>query len=158
MKKLMKFLLKLAAVGAAIGGADAYLKKKGYISVTTGHEDEDLDDFSTPDAESTERTYINVDTEAMKEKAKAMAQDVKTKASEWADKAQEKASEWTEKAQDKAEDIAEEIKDKAEAAYDEAKKMAGTAATNVANALEKAWYEAEDKAEKVEEFFNDEEE
>lgn len=138
MKKLMKCLLKLAAVSAAIGGAFAYLKKKGYISVTIGHEDEDLDDFSFPDTEGTERTYINVDTEAMKAKAKEMAQDVKSKATQWAEKAQEKASEWTEKAQDKAEDIAEDV----------------------ADAVEKAWYETEEKVEdtveKVEEFFNDE--
>ena len=138
MKKLMKCLLKLAAVGAAIGGVFAYLKKKGYISVTIGHEDEDLDDFSSPDTEGTERTYINVDTEAMKAKAKEMAQDVKTKATEWAGKAQEKASEWTEKAQDKAENIAEDM----------------------ADAVEKAWYKTEEKVEdtveKVEEFFNDE--
>lgn len=117
MKKLMKFLLKLAAVGAAIGGVFAYLKKKGYISVTTDHADEDLDDFSTPDEEGTERTYINIDTDAMKEKAKEMAQD----------------------------------------AYDEAKKMADAAASNVADAVEKVWYKAEDTVEKVEEFFNDEE-
>ena len=160
MKKSMKCLLKLAAVGAAIGGAFAYLKNKGYISVTTGHEDEDLDDFSSPDSAGTERTYINVDTYAMKAKAKEMAQDVKTKASEWAGKAQEMASEWTEKAQDKAEDIAEDIMDKAEDAYDEAKKAAGNVAANVANAVEKAWYETEEKVEdtveKVEEFFNDE--
>lgn len=150
MKKITKCLLKLAAVGTAIGGVFAYLKKKGYISVTIGHEDEDLDDFSSPDTEGTERTYINVDTEAMKAKAKEMAQDVKAKATQWAGKAQ-----------DKAEDIAEDIMDKAEDAYDEAKKAAGTAAANVANAVEKAWYETEEKVEdtveKVEEFFNDEE-
>ncbi len=151
MKKFMAFLLKLAAVGAAVGAAFAYLKKKGYISVTIGHEDEDLDDFSTPDAEYTERTYINVDTEAMKAKAKEMAEEVKTKASQWAGKAQ-----------DKAEEMAEDLKDKAEDAYDEAKKLAGNAATNMASALEKVWYEAEEVAEEVEdeveEFFNDEEE
>ena len=120
MKKLLKCFLKLAALGAAIGGAFAYLKKKGYIQVTTGNDDEDLDDFSCPDSECTERTYIHVDTEAMKEKA-------------------------------------EEIKEKAEGAYDEAKKMADTAAANVVHAVEKAWYKAEDQVEKVEEFFNDEE-
>lgn len=145
MKNFTKFMLRLIALGAAIGGVIAYLKKKGYISITTGSEDEDYDDFSSPDTEGTERTYINVDTDAMKEKAKEMAQDVKTKASEFA-----------EKAQDAAEDIAEEIKDKAEGAYDEAKKMAKDASENIASALEKAWYEAEDKVEKVEEFFNDE--
>lgn len=124
MKKLLKCFLKLVAIGAAIGGALAYLKKKGYISVTIGNADEDLDDFSCPDSECTERTYIHVDTEAMKEKA---------------------------------EEIAEEIKEKAEDAYDEAKKMAGSAAANVAHAVEKVWYKAEDQVEKVEEFFNDEE-
>lgn len=125
MKKITKCVLKIAALGAAMGGAFAYLKNKGYITVTKGHEDEDLDDFSTPDSGYAERTYIHVDTNAMKEKAKEMVEDFK-----------------------------EDIKDKAEDAYDEAKKMAGTAAANVANAVEKAWYETE---EKVEEFFNDEE-
>ena len=124
MKKLLKCFLKLAALGAAIGGAFAYLKKKGYIQVTTGNDDEDLDDFSCPDSECTERTYIHVDTEAIKEKA---------------------------------EEIAEEIKEKAEDAYDEAKKMAGNAAAIVAHAVEKVWYKAEAQVEKVEEFFNDEE-
>ena len=125
MKKLFKYFLKLAALGAALGGAFAYLKKKGYISVTIGSADEDLDDFSCPDSDCPERTYIHVDTEAMKEKA---------------------------------EEIKEEIKEKAEDAYDEAKKMAGNAAANVAHAVEKAWYKAEDQVEKIEEFFNDEEE
>lgn len=127
MKKFTKCALRLIGLGAIAGGTFAYLKKKGYITVTTGSEDEDYDDFSSPDTEGTERTYVNVDTEAMKEKAKEMAQD-----------------------------LAEEIKDKAEDAYDEAKKMAGNAASNMANALEKAWYNAEDKVEQVEEFFNDE--
>ena len=145
MKKMLKCFLKLAAFGAVIGGAFAYLKEKGYISITVGHEDEDLDDFSTPDYEGAERTYINIDTDAMKAKAKEMVDDVKTKAGEWAGKAQEMASEWTEKAQDKAEDIVEDIMDKAEDAYDETKKAAGNAAANIANAIEK-----------VEEFFNDE--
>ena len=149
MKKFLKFMLRLIGLGAIIGGAFAYLKKKGYITVSTGNEDEDYDDFSSIDTEGTERTYINVDTEAMKTKAKEMAQDVKTKASEFAGKAQ-----------DAAEEIAEEIKDKAEDAYDEAKKKAKDASANIANALEKAWYGAEDTVEetveKVEEFFNDE--
>lgn len=146
MKKFTKCLFKIAAIGAVAGGAFSYLKKHGYIQVITDETDEDLDNFSEEDTSDAKRTYIHVDTESMKTKAKEMAQDVKTKAEEWADIAQEKAG-----------DIAEELKDKAEDAYEDAKKMAGTAAENVASAVEKAWYEAEDTVEKVEEFFNDEE-
>lgn len=156
MKKMTKCILKIAALGVAVGGAFAYLKNKGYITVSTGHEDEDYDDFSCPDNEGSERTYINVDTEAMKAKAKEMAQDVKTKACDFADACKEKTTEFAGKAQDAAEDIAEEIKDKAEDVYDEAKKMANTAKDNIASSIEKAWYHAGDQAEKVEEFFNDE--
>ncbi len=150
MKKFMKFMLRLIGLGAIIGGVFAYLKNKGYITISISNEDEDYDDFSSIDTEGTERTYINVDTDAMKSKAKEMAHDVKLKASVLA-----------EKAHHVAEDIAEEIKDKAEDVYDEAKKKAKDATSNIANALEKAWYEAEDTVddtvEKVEEFFNDEE-
>lgn len=128
MKKLFKFILRLIGLGAIIGGAFAYLKNKGYITVTTGNEDEDYDDFSDIDTESVGRTYIHVDTEAMKAKAKEMAA---------------------------------EAKDKAEVVYDGAKERVKDASKNIAHALEKAWYEAEDTVEetveKVEEFFNDEE-
>lgn len=156
MKKFTKCVIKLAALGAAVGGAFVYLKNKGYITVSTGHEDEDYDDFSCPDSEGSERTYINVDTDAMKAKAKEMAQGVKAKASDIACTCKEKTTEFAEKAQDACEDLAEEIKDKAEDAYDEAKKMAGTAKDNIASSIEKAWYHAGEQAEKVEEFFNDE--
>lgn len=127
MKKLTKFLLTLIGLGTVIGAAFVYLKEKGYITVTSGGEDEDYDDFSAPDEEYSDRTYINVNTEAMASKAKEVYQDV-----------------------------ASEIKDKAEDAYDEAKKMAGNAKDAIANTLEKAWYEVGDQVEKVEEFFNDE--
>ncbi len=137
MKKLFKFMFTLIGIGTAAGAAFVWLKNRGFITVTTGTEDEDYDDFLADEAEDNERSYINVDTQAMKEKAKEVAQELK-----------------------------EEIKDKAEAAYDEAKKMAKDASKNIANTVEKVWYEAEDTAEmveekieeKVEEFFNDEEE
>lgn len=127
MKKFTKFVLTLIGLGTVIGGAFVYLKEKGYITVSKGGEDEDYDDFSAPDEESAERTYINVDTEAMAEKAKEVYQD-----------------------------LAGEIKDKAEDAYDGAKKLAGNAADAIATSLEKAWYEVGEQTEKVEEFFNDE--
>lgn len=127
MKKFTKFLLSLIGLGTVVGGAFYYLKEKGYITVSRGEEDEDYDDFLEDENDCPERTYINVDTEAMAEKAKEVAQE-----------------------------IADEIKDKAEDAYDGAKKLAGNAANNIAGALEKAWYEAGDQVEKVEEFFNDE--
>ena len=127
MKKLMKCLLTLIGLGTVIGAAFVWLKNKGFITVTTGSEDEDYDDFSSVDTEESERTYVNVDTSAMKEKAKEVAQDLK-----------------------------EEIMDKAEDAYDGAKKMAKDASENIANAIEKAYYGAEGTIEKVEEFFNDE--
>ena len=50
----------------------------------------------------------------------------------------------------------DEIKDKAEDAYDEAKQMASNAKENIASSIEKAWYQASEQGEKVEEFFNDE--
>lgn len=131
MKKFFKFLFRIITLGAALGAAFAYLKSKGYITVSTNNEDEDYDDFSSVDTEGTERTYINVDTNAMKAKAKEMAMDMKVKATEF------------------AEDV-----------YDEAKEKVKDASQNIAHALEKAWYEAEDTVEdtveKVEEFFNDE--
>ncbi len=156
MKKVTKCILKIAALGVAAGGAFAYLKNKGYITVSTGHEDEDYDDFSCPDSGCSERTYINVDTDALKAKAKEMAQEAKSKAGDFACACKEKTTEFAEKAQDVAEDLAEEIKDKAEDAYDEAKKMANTAKENIASSIEKAWYNTGEQTEKVEEFFNDE--
>ena len=83
MKKLCKFILRLIGLGAIIGGVFAYLKSKGYITVSTGNEDEDYDDFSSVDTEGNERTYINVNTDAMKSKAKEMAQDMKDMAEEY---------------------------------------------------------------------------
>lgn len=128
MKKFTKSVLSLIGLGTIIGGAFVYLKDKGYITVSSGNDDEDYDDFSDEAyKEETERTYIHVDTDAMKKKAKEVASEV-----------------------------AEDIKDKAEDVYDDARKKAGDAASNIANALEKAWYEAGEQAEKVEEFFNDE--
>ena len=156
MKKFTKCVLRLVGLGAVVGGTFAYLQKKGYVTVSKGSEDEDYDDFSCTDCECGERTYIHVDTDAMKEKAKEVAQEMKEKASEIKETYKEQSMELKEKAQDKAEDWAEELKDKAEDAYDGAKKMAGAAANNVAGAIEKAWYEAGEQVEKVEEFFNDE--
>ena len=127
MKKFTKFMFRVISLGAIIGGAFAYLKSKGYITVSTGSEDEDYDDFSYEESEGTNRTYVTVDTDAMKAKAKEMAQGVK--------------------------EVAEDV-------YDEAKVKVKDASKNLAHALEKAWYEAEDTVEdtveKVEEFFNDE--
>lgn len=128
MKKFMKFILTLIGLGTVIGGAFVYLKEKGYITVTSGGEDEDYDDFSTLEEEGNNRTYINVDTEGLKARAKEIYQNVKG-----------------------------EVKDKAEDAYESAKKMANNAAGTIANSLEKAWYEAGDKVEEVEEFFSEEE-
>ncbi len=132
MKKFIKFVFTLIGIGTAVAGAFVWLKNRGFITITTGTEDEDYDDFLADETDETERSYINVDTKAMKEKAKEMAQELK-----------------------------EEIKDKAEAAYDEAKKMAKDASKSIADTVEKVWYEAEETAEiveeKVEEFFNDEE-
>ena len=75
MKKLCDFILRLIGLGVVIGGAFAYLKNKGYITVSNDNEDEDYDDFSTVDSEGSERTYINVDTEALKAKAKEKVKD-----------------------------------------------------------------------------------
>ena len=127
MKKFTKFILTLIGLGTVIGGAFVYLKDKGYITVTSGGEDEDYDDFSTLDEENNHRTYINVDTEGLKKRAKEIYQNVKS-----------------------------EVKDKAEDAYVGAKRMANDAAGALANSLEKAWYEAGDKIEEVEEFFDEE--
>ena len=129
MKKFTKFILTLIGIGTVIGGAFVYLKEKGYITVTSGGEDEDYDDFSTLEEEGTNRTYINVDTEGLKARAKEIYQNVSG-----------------------------EIKDKAQDAYAGAKRMANNAAHSVASSLEKAWYEAGDKIEEVEEFFSEDEE
>lgn len=182
MKKLTKFVFRTIGLGTVLGGAFVYLKEKGYITITKTSEDEDYDDFSCPDQEGVERTYIKVDTQAMKDKAKDVAKGVKEKAAEFAENCKDKTSSFTEKAQDAAEDAAEEIADKAEElgekaedAYDEAKKKAGElydeakkaateaydeavqkagdAAGAIAGSIEKAWYGA---SEQVEEFFNDE--
>ena len=150
MKKFTKFMFRVISLGAILGGAFAYLKSKGYITVSVGSEDDDYDDFSYEETENISRRYINVDTDAMKAKAKEMAGDVKSKAVELAGKAH-----------DVAEDFADEIKEVAEDVYDEAKEKVKDASKNLANVLEKVWYEAEetveDTVEKVEEFFNDEE-
>lgn len=127
MKKFTKFILTLIGIGTVIGGAFVYLKDKGYITVTSDGEDEDYDDFSTLEEEGNHRTYINVDTEGLKARAKEIYQNVKG-----------------------------EVKDKAEDAYAGAKRMVNNAAGSVANSLEKVWYEANDKVEEVEEFFSEE--
>ena len=105
----------------------AYLKSKGYITVSTNNEDEDYDDFSSVDTEGTERTYINVNTDAMKSKAKEIAQDVKDKAEDAYDGAKEKVK-----------DASKNIAHALEKAWYEAEDT------------------VEDTVEKVEEFFNDE--
>ena len=127
MKKFINFILRLIGLGVVIGGAFAYLKSKGYITISTGNEDEDYDDFSNVDTESTERTYINVDTDAMKSKAKELAKDVK----------------------DKAEDAYDEAKEKV-------KDASKTIAHALEKAWYEAEDTVEDTVEKVEEFFNDE--
>ncbi len=124
MKKFFKFILTLIGIGTVIGGAFVYLKEKGYITVSCCGEDEDYDDFSTLDEEEENRTYINVNTEALAARAKEVYRDAKNKA---------------------------------EDAYEGAKEMASNAADAIANTLEKAWYEAGNQAEKVEEFLTDEE-
>lgn len=126
MKKFTKFILTLIGIGTVIGGAFVYLKDKGYITVTSGGEDEDYDDFSTLDEEDTHRTYIKVDTEGLKARAKEIYENVRG-----------------------------EVKDKAEDAYAGAKRMVSDAKDSVANSLEKAWYKANDKVEEVEEFFTE---
>ena len=127
MKKFTKFILTLIGIGTVIGGAFVYLKEKGYITVTSGGEDEDYDDFSNLEEEGSHRTYINVDTEGLKARAKEIYQNVKG-----------------------------EVRDKAEDAYAGAKRMVNDAKDSVANSLEKAWYKASDKVEEVEEFFTEE--
>ena len=127
MKKLCKFMLRLIGLGAIIGGVFAYLKSKGYITVSTNNEDEDYDDFSSVDTEGTERTYINVNTDAMKSKAKEMAQDMKDMAEDAYDGAKEKVK-----------DASKNIAHALEKAWYEAEDT------------------VEDTVEKVEEFFNDE--
>lgn len=127
MKKLCKFIFRLIGLGAIIGGAFAYLKNKGYITVSSGNGDDDYDDFSSADTESNERTYIHVDTEAMKSKAKEMAKDVK----------------------DKAEDVYEEAKEKV-------KDASQNIAQALEKVWYEAEDTVDDTVEKVEEFFNDE--
>lgn len=114
MKKFTKFVLRLIAVGAAIGGIFAYLKKKGYITVSTDNEDEDYDDFSSIDTEGNERTYINVDTEAMKSKAKEVAQDAYDDAKEKVKDASKNIANVLEKAWYEAENTMENTVEKVE--------------------------------------------
>ncbi|MFI3238028.1 MAG: hypothetical protein R3Y47_08345 [Lachnospiraceae bacterium] len=135
--KLGKFLLGATAVGAAIGGAAIYLKEKGYVTFNFDQPCCCGDDCDC-DSENASREYIHVDTQAMKEKAT---------------------------------DLAKDAKDKAETMYGDAKKVAEKAADNLATKVEKTWYEApekvaefktsvshaaKDSADKVEDFFNDE--
>jgi len=127
MKKFTKFILTLIGIGTVIGGAFVYLKEKGYITVTSAGEDEDYDDFSYEEEEGNNRTYIRVDTEGLKTRAKEIYQNVKS-----------------------------EVKTKAEDAYAGAKRMVDGAKDSVASSIEKVWYEATDKAEEVEEFFSEE--
>ena len=47
MKKFAKFMFTLIGIGTVVGGAFVYLKEKGYITVTSGREDEDYDDVKT---------------------------------------------------------------------------------------------------------------
>ena len=129
MKKFAKFMFTLIGIGTVVGGAFVYLKEKGYITVTSGREDEDYDDFSTMEEEGNHRTYINVDTEGLKQRAKEIFENVKGG-----------------------------VKDKAGDAYEGAKRMMSDASDAVASSIEKAWYKAADKVEDVEEFFTEEEE
>ncbi len=57
----------------------------------------------------------------------------------------------------RAKELCRDAKNKAEDVYEDAKQMATHAADAIANTLEKAWYEAGNQAEKVEEFLTDEE-
>lgn len=114
MKKFFKFMLRLISIGAVIGGVFAYLKSKGYITVSTGNSDEDYDDFSPIDTEGTERTYINVNTEAMKSKAKEMAQDVYDEAKKKVKDASGNIAEAFEKAWYEAENTVEDTVEKVE--------------------------------------------
>ena len=129
MKKFTKFMLTLIGIGTVIGGAFVYLKDKGYITVTSGGEDEDYDDFSTVEEDDNHRTYIKVDTEGLKTRAKEIYENVKGG-----------------------------VKDKAEDAYEGAKRMVSDAKDSVASSIEKAWYKAADKVEDVEEFLTEDEE
>jgi len=110
MKKFTKCIIRLVGAGAVLGGTFAYLKKKGYITVTTGNGDEDYDNFSAHCTE-TERTYVNVDTEAIKEKAKEVAKEVKDKTMEKAESAASNVADAVEKAWYKAEDAVEEVEE-----------------------------------------------
>ncbi len=93
--KIGKFLLGTVAAGVALGGAFLYLKDKGYINVNgKPNTDEDFDDLDDLDAlegfdeesccegccSDSPRTYVYVDTKALKEKATEIAHDVKGKA------------------------------------------------------------------------------
>ncbi|MCD8129757.1 MAG: hypothetical protein LUE16_00515 [Lachnospiraceae bacterium] len=139
MKKNGHFLLKLTAVGAAVCGIYLYLKDKGYVTVRVnndaGSTNENAD---SPEADSG-KSYVTIDSANLVEKAKEVADDVKKKTAEVVGDACDKTRELMENARDAAADAAEE------------------AAQKAADSIEKAWYSTQETAEKVEPFFDEDE-
>ncbi|MCD8327230.1 MAG: hypothetical protein LUC90_11305 [Lachnospiraceae bacterium] len=140
MKKNGHFLLKLTAVGAAVCGIYLYLKDKGYVTVKVNHDaDPANEDADSPEADS-EKSYVTIDSTNLVEKAKEVADDVRKKTVEVANDACDKTKELVKNARDAASDAAEE------------------AAQKAADSIEKAWYSTQETADKVEAFFDEDEE
>lgn len=114
--KVGKFLLGVAAVGAAVGGTYLYLEKNGYIKCNTSEEDMDeysynYDENGNLVASSQPRKYVSIDSEALKKDASALASNLKSKATNL---------------------------------FENAKQLASTASENLGDAVEKTWYETPD--------------
>ncbi len=140
MKKNGHFLLKLTAVGAAVCGIYLYLKDKGYVTVKVNNgANSTNENADSPEADS-EKSYVTIDSTNLVEKAKEVADDVKKKTAEVAGDACDKTIEFVKNAKGAATDAAEE------------------AAQKAADSIEKAWYSTQETAEKVEPFFDEEEE
>lgn len=106
-KKLGKFFLFSAAVGAVAGSAYYYLQHRDSIvkSDVPGEEDDDFDDFSEDLDEEPERSYVDLDFDAKKaeftQKASGVAEKVLEKTADCLSAAAGKISE-TAKALDHA--------------------------------------------------------
>ena len=122
MKKTGKFLLGLAAVGAAAGAIFAYLNKSKYM------EDWEEDDYDfdsgnfhlDPDLQSTDqREYVPLTpkkdvedaVDAVADKAEDAADAVADKVADAADAAEDMADTMADAVSDKVEDLADIVKD-----------------------------------------------
>lgn len=136
-KKLGKFLVFSAAVGAAAAGVYYYLQNKNQKEIHFEEEDNDFDDFSEglDDDMEEERGYVTLTPGKVTETVKKAADEAK----------------------DFAQFAAGEARDFAQTAYEGAKNAFQDARENAARKMDQTIL-GDETEEKVEEFFDDEDE